>query len=75
VAKVLQPEEGGLGFTQVSATVRLVCAGCKTVHDALMMRRQTTDEAVGMLLRRFPTVASLKYKGNEWRLLTEEALQ
>jgi hypothetical protein len=61
---VLQPEEGGLGFTQVSATVRLVCAGCKTVHDALVMRlvlrRQTTDEAMGMLLRRFPTVASLK---------------
>ena len=44
-------------FSQASATVRLVCAGWKAVHDALVtrlvLRRQTTDEAVGMLLRCF----------------------
>jgi hypothetical protein len=27
------------------------------VHDALVLRPQTTDEAVGMLVRRFPAVA------------------
>ena len=47
------------------------------MHDALVMRLvlrpQTTDEAMGMLVRRFPAVASLEYKGNEWRVLTDEA--
>ena len=42
-------QEGGLGFSQTSATVRLVCAGWKAVHDALVtrlvLRQQTTDEA------------------------------
>jgi hypothetical protein len=59
--------QGGLGFSQVSATVRLVCAAWKAVHDALVrrlvLRRQTTDEAVGMLVRRFPAVSSLEFKG------------
>ena len=32
LAKVLQAEEGGLGFTQASAMVRLVSAGWKAVH-------------------------------------------
>jgi hypothetical protein len=44
VAKVLEmleaagrsePQEGGLGFSQTSATVRLVCSAWKVVHDAL----------------------------------------
>ena len=49
-----------MGFSQASATVRLVCAGWEAVHDALVrrlvLRRQTTDEAIGMLVRRFPAV-------------------
>jgi hypothetical protein len=66
LAKVLElleaagRQEGGLGFSQTSATVRLVCAGRKAVHDTLVLRRQTTDEAVGMLVRRFPAVVSLE---------------
>ena len=66
LGKVLQAEEGGLGFTQASATVRLVSAGWKAVHDALVtrlvLRRQTTDEAMGILVRRFPAVVSLEMK-------------
>ena len=61
-----EPQAGGFAFSQASATVRLVCAGWKAVHDALVMRlllrRQTTDEAVGMLVRRFPAVASIEMK-------------
>jgi hypothetical protein len=82
LAKVLEllqrRQEGGLGFSQTSATVRLVCAGWKAVHDALVrrlvLRWQTTDEAVGMLVRRFPAVVSLEVK---WfrSVLTDEALR
>jgi hypothetical protein len=61
LAKVLELLQaggrGGLGFSQASATVRLVCAGWKAVYDALVtrlvLRQQTTDEAVGMLVLRF----------------------
>jgi hypothetical protein len=71
-------QEGGLGFSQTSATVRLVCAGWKAVHDALVrrlvLRRQTTDEAVGMLVRRFPAVVSLEVKWGR-SVLTDEALR
>jgi hypothetical protein len=42
----------GLGFSEAFVAVRLVCAGWKAVHDAMVrrmvLRRQTTDEAVGM---------------------------
>ena len=44
LAKVLElleaagRQEGGLGFSQTSATVRLVCAGWKAAHDALVRR-------------------------------------
>jgi hypothetical protein len=68
LAKVLelQAEEGGLGFSKASATVRLVCAAWKAVYDALVtrlvLRRETTDEAMGMLVRRFPAVVSLEMK-------------
>jgi hypothetical protein len=83
LAKVLEAagwQQGGLGFSQTSATVRLVCAGWKAVHDAmlrrLVLRRETTDEAVGMLVRRFPAVASLEVKGaNSVSVLTDEALR
>jgi hypothetical protein len=69
LTKVLEAagrQQGGLGFSQTSATVRLVCAGWKAVHDPLVrrlvLRRETTDEAVGMLVRSFPAVASLEVK-------------
>jgi hypothetical protein len=46
--------------------VRLVCAAWKAVHDALVtrlvLRQQTTDEAMGMLVLRFTAVASLEVK-------------
>jgi hypothetical protein len=49
------------GSLQTSATVRLVCVAWKAVHDALVtrlvLRRQTTDEAMGMLVLRFPVVS------------------
>jgi hypothetical protein len=44
-----KPQEGGLGFSQALAAVRLVCAAWKAVHDTmvtrLVLRRQTTDAA------------------------------
>jgi hypothetical protein len=88
VAKVLEmlqaagctePQTGGFGFSEASAAVRLVSAGWKVVHDALVtrlvLRRQTTDEAVGILVRRFPAVVSLEFKGEERRVLTDEGLR
>jgi hypothetical protein len=83
LAKVLEAagwQQGGLGFSQTSATVRLVCAGWKAVHDALVtrlvLRWRTTDEAVGMLVRSFPAVVSLEVKGaNSVSVLTDEALR
>jgi hypothetical protein len=56
-----------------------MCAGWKAVDDALVMRlvlrRQTTDEAMGMLVQRFPAVVSLKMKReNRWGVLTDEVL-
>jgi hypothetical protein len=51
----------------------------KAVHDALVtrlvLRRQTTDEAVGILVRRFPAVVSLEFKGDERRVLTDEGMR
>ena len=59
--------------------MRLVSAGWKAVHDALVtrlvLRGQTTDDAVGILVRRFLAVASLEYKGGGWRVLTDEAMR
>ena len=68
------------GSLQTSATVRLVCAGWKAVHDALVtrlvLRRETTDEAVGMLVLRFPAVVSLEVKvGGAWAALTDAGLR
>ena len=76
-----KPQDGGLGFTQTLAAVRLVCAGWKAVHDAmvtrLLLRRQTTDEAVRMLVRRFPTVVSLEIVGvpGQTAALTDKGLR
>jgi hypothetical protein len=72
VAKVLEllqaaGQEGGFGFSQASATVRLVCAGWKAVYDALVTRlvrtQQTSDEDMGMLVLRW---LSLELKGDTW---------
>jgi hypothetical protein len=73
-------QAGGLSFSQASATVRLVCAAWKAVYDALvkrlMLRGQTTDEAMGMLARRFPAVASLEMQNYEvTRVLTDAGVR
>jgi hypothetical protein len=88
VAKVLEmlqaagwnePQTGGFGFSEASAAVRLVSAGWKAVHDALvtrlMLRWQTTDQAMGILVLRFPAVLSLVFFEPYWRVLTDEALR
>ena len=74
--------QGPFGLSQATATVRLVCSGWKAVHDAMVMRlvlrRETTDEAMGMLARRFPAVVSLEFKyksgGPEWGVLTDAGM-
>ena len=76
-----KPEDGGLGFSQALAAVRLVCAAWKAVHDAMVTRLvlspQTTDEAVGKLVRRFPMVVSLEVKsgGGVTAVLTDQGLR
>jgi hypothetical protein len=74
-----EPQKGGIGFSQATATLRLVCAAWQAVHDALVMRLalrpHTTDQAMGMLVRRFPTVVSLESKGNESRVLTDQGMR
>jgi hypothetical protein len=71
-------QQGGLGFSQTSATVRLVCAGWKAMHDALVtrlvLRWQTTNEVMRMLVRSFPAVVLLKVKWGR-SVLTDEALR
>ena len=78
--KVMQLlQAGGVGFSPSSATVRLVCAAWKAVHDALVtrlvLRRETTDEAMGMLVLRFPAVVSLEVKGDGESVLTSGSEQ
>jgi hypothetical protein len=66
------PQAGGFAqalgaFSGASAAVRLVCSRWKAVHDArvarLVLKRQTPDQAVDMLVRRFPAVVSIDFKG------------
>jgi hypothetical protein len=69
-----------LGFSQVAtARCALVCAAWKAVHDALVTRlvltRQTTDEAMGMLVLRFPAVASLELNDTQRRCWTDEGMR
>jgi hypothetical protein len=49
------------------------------VHDVLVtrlvLRRQTTDEAMGMLVLRFPAVVSLEVKGDGESVLTSGSEQ
>jgi hypothetical protein len=80
-----KPQEEGLGFSKASAVVRQVCAGWQAVHDALVTRlvfkRRMTDEAVGMLVRRFPAVVSVQFlsgfmrPGPQWHEVTEEGVR
>jgi hypothetical protein len=76
-----KPQEEGLGFSKATAVVRLVCAGWRAVYDALVMRlvikRETTDEAVGMLVRRFPAVVSVQFKwpGYPGHVVTDEGMR
>jgi hypothetical protein len=70
---------GWCGCTD-SAAVRLVCSGWQAVHDAMVMRlvlHDPTDEAMGMLVRRFPAVASLELKGvcEETAALTDKGMR
>jgi hypothetical protein len=73
--------QAGLDFSRASASVRLVCAQWQAVHDGLVTRlvlsHETTDEAMGMLVRRFPAVASLWVEGSRGRgsALTDEGVQ
>jgi hypothetical protein len=77
-----EPQDEGLGFFQATATMRLVCAAWKAVHDAMVKRlvltRKTTDEAMGVLVRLFPTVVSLEFKytsgGPPWGVLTDQGM-
>ena len=74
--------QGAFGLSQATATVRLVCSGWKAVHDAMVkmldLRLETTDEAMGMLARRFPAVVSLEVKwksgGPLWGVLTDQGM-
>ena len=63
-----EPQEGGLGFSKATAVVRLVCSGWQALYDALvtrlLLRKEITDKAVGMLVRRFPAVSSLDLSNN-----------
>jgi hypothetical protein len=74
--------QGPFGLSQATATVRLVCSGWKAVKNALVkmldLRLETTDEAMGMLARRFPAVVSLEFKrksgGPDWGVLTDQGM-
>jgi len=61
-----EPKEEGFGFSKATAVVREVCAGWQAVYDALVTRlvfkREMSDEAVGMVVRRFPAVVSVEFK-------------
>jgi hypothetical protein len=73
------PHAGGWRGCKDSAAVRLVCAQWQAVHDALVTKlvlsRETTDEAVGVLVLRFPAVVSLEFKGSGCSVLTDKGLR
>jgi hypothetical protein len=75
-----EPQDEGLGFFQATATMRLVCAAWKAVHDAMVKRlvltRKTTDEAMVKLARLFLAVVSLEMKqGGGFGVLTDESMR
>jgi hypothetical protein len=77
-----EPQGPLFGLSQATATVRLVCPGWKAVHDAmvkrLVLRLETTDEAMDMLAQRFPAVVSLEFKyksgGAVYGVLTDQGM-
>jgi hypothetical protein len=77
-AEQCAPQDGG-GGCKASATVRLVCTGWMSRHDALVMRLLlrlfATDEGAGVLVRRFPAVASLDLKCYCFHALTDEGMR
>jgi hypothetical protein len=77
-AEQCAPQDGG-GGCKASATVRLVCTGWMSRHDALVMRllpsQDATDEGAGVLVRRFPPVASLDLKCYCFKALTDEGMR
>jgi hypothetical protein len=61
-------------------TLRLVCSGWKAMHDAmvteLLLQGKTTDEAMGMLVRRFPAAVSLRLLGGgDANALTDKGMR
>jgi len=80
VWRTSEPKEGGLAFSQAVAVVREVCAGWQAVHDTsvkrLMFKRRMTDEAVDMLVRRFPAVTSVELMGKDrtFQKVTDQAV-
>ena len=74
----------GWSGCRASAAARLVCSQWQAVHDELVrrlvLRANTTDEAMGMLVRRFPAVVSLEMKRKQSdyinrALLTNEGMR
>ena len=70
----------GRGFSKAVAVVREVCAGWQAVHDTsvkrLMFKRRMTDEAVDILVRRFPAVTSVQLMGKDrtFHMVTDQAV-
>ena len=78
-AEQSEPQQGGMGFSRTSATVRLVCPAWKAVHDAMVKRlvlprQTTTDEAMGRLVQSFPAVVSVVMKGYGVGVPTDEGM-
>jgi hypothetical protein len=61
-------QEHGVAFSAAAAPVRLVCAAWKAVHDMLVkqlvLRIDTTDQGMGLLVRAFPAATSLRIENN-----------
>jgi hypothetical protein len=83
VLEAMQPagQDGSWGFSRAFASVRLLCSQWKAIHDAmvtrLLLRPVITDEAMRMLVQRFPAVVSIKIKGDGWGvgMLTDQGLR
>jgi hypothetical protein len=64
------------GVSGAAAGVRCVEGGTRCDGDATGAERETIDEAVGILVRRFPAVVSLEVKGRgETAVLTDKGVR
>jgi hypothetical protein len=65
------------GVSGAAAGVRCVEGGTRCDGDATGAERETIDEAVGILVRRFPAVVSLEVKGTgtETAVLTDKGVR